>query len=84
VPILSQLEKRNKVKLHRSAKKLANANQMEANNTRVCNKLHSGECRNKNKTNGKQQGQANKAFKYRTFNKPPQQYTYSIAEINKK
>jgi hypothetical protein len=49
----------------------------------ICNKFHSGECWNKNKTNGngKQQGQATKPFNNRTYNKPPQQLTYSIAEM---
>jgi hypothetical protein len=44
-----------------------------------CNKFHGGECWNKNKAIGKQQGQANKALN-RTFNKPPRQRTYSITE----
>jgi hypothetical protein len=59
-------KKNNKaVKLHRSAKKPATQTKWKRT-IHVCNKFCGDECWNKNKTNGKQQGQANKAFNRQT------------------
>jgi hypothetical protein len=95
--LIASPRKRNKaVKLHRSAKKEASANQMEAKTAMAIVEQrsldHSAQfvvssmlaiigIKPKQMTIIKQQGQANKPFN-RTFNnKPPQQHTYTIAEM---
>jgi hypothetical protein len=66
VLVLSKQKKRNKaVKLYSSAKKPATQTKWKQT-IHVCNKFRGGECSNQNKTNGKQQGQANKAFNRQT------------------